>query len=158
MNKIKILIPVMVMMFFLISFAGIFGGTSPKVQNIILQADDTTRYVEVYGASNVVVTIVDSSNSLQDSILVQVRGVDTTSTANFGWSTVAIHDLGQTTTTTNVALMQPGDGVTKSYTLNVNPLVGTDVYTAIRLVRINQRTSTSAAYAGGRTKIGVKSN
>ena len=143
--KIKILI----FAFFvsLLSFQGWFGS-DVKTQNAILQLGDTTEIFDVYGANNVILTVVDSSNLKVDTIHVQFQGGDTTSTVEFYWSIISLHDLAQTTTTTNVASAIPGDGVTKSYQL-VSPDAKGYPFRRVRVVRSN-----TAAYAP-RTKINI---
>lgn len=122
--------------------------------NALLQFTDTTEVFDVTNAKVVTICVVDSSDSKADTIFAFIRGGDTTSTSNVYWSQVALHDVAQTTTTTNVASMIPGDGVTKTY--SVVSVVGSGViFTQLRVVRSNE--STNDAYTP-RTKIAVNTN
>ena len=151
MKQLKIFLPaLLIVMYF--SFSGFFGSSAPKTENYILQIGDTSHVFDVFGATSVVVTVVDSSNSLNDTIYVQTRGGDTTSSVAFYWSTIAIHNVGiaaQTTFLTNTCDGVASDGTTRTYAL-----APFDVYTQIRVLRSNE--STNDLYAP-RTKISVKS-
>lgn len=149
----KILIAIIFLTAYVVTSYGFFGGDNPKVQNTILIQGDTTQAFDIFGAKNVMITVVDSSDTKVDTIYCFVQGGDTTSTVNFFWSQVALHDVAQTTITTNVSTMIPGDGVTKSY-LIVTPDSKPFPFTRIWIIRSNK--STDNLYSP-RTKIGIVS-
>lgn len=120
--------------------AGIFGSAI-NVGEDILTSGDTIAVFDVAGAEKVVVTMVDSSDTKIDTLLIQTRNAKTTSY----WSTVTAHAINQTTLTTNVASLLPGDNSTTSYEITSD-----GVFTDIRLVRTNANGYTP------RTKVAVK--
>lgn len=128
-----------------------FFSDNPVIRNSILQIGDTTEVYDVFGAKSVMITVVDSSNSLVDSLYAFVQGGDTTSTVNFYWAPVAVHDVGNATLTTNTVLIKPGDGTNGSYII-AQPDGSPIPFTRLRIVRSNK--STNDLYAP-RTKISV---
>jgi hypothetical protein len=95
----------------------------------IMILGDTIKQVSISNAYGIYITLSDSSNSKTDSVIVQIR----TGNKKAYWSTLAVHDLSQTTATTNVALIIPGDAVTKTYVYYFDYPFSGD----IRLVRLN---------------------
>lgn len=95
----------------------------------IMILGDTIKQISVANAYNIYITLADSSNSKTDTVIAQMR----TGNKTAYWSTMAVHDISQTTSTTNVSLMIPGDATTKTYVYTFNiPFTGD-----IRLVRLN---------------------
>lgn len=112
------------------------NGSTIGRENGVLIFTDTTDIVSVpSGAKNVTITIADSAMTGTDTVKAYMRasGVITFN------SLIAVHEVSQTTTTTNVTLMVPGAGVTSSYIIPDNVLAQ-DIY----LVRTN--TGTDNAY------------
>lgn len=95
----------------------------------IMILGDTIKQVSIANAYGIYITLSDSSNSKTDSVIAQIR----TGNKTAYWSTLAVHDLSQTTSTTNVSLMIPGDATTKTYVYYFEYPFSGD----IRLVRLN---------------------
>jgi len=91
------------------------GNIDVQVQMDSLQINDTTTVITFKSpVKSFIATFQDSSNSKVDSLAIAVITGGRTAYTNL-YSTLALHELSQTTSTTNIALLIPGDGVTSSY-------------------------------------------
>jgi hypothetical protein len=76
-------------------------------------AGDTTATFSVAKANLVLFTIADSSMTGTDTLAIYFQSPS--ATTNTLYSQIAVHDLAQTTQTTNVTVVSPGNGTTKTY-------------------------------------------
>ncbi len=106
-------------------------------------AGDTTATFSVTNATTVYFVVCDSSMSGTDTLSISFQSPS--ATTNTLYSLVAVHDLAQTTLTTNVTVVSPGDATTRTYVVTAamwgGPITGT-----FFIRRLNTRTG-EAVYA-----------
>ena len=107
---------------------GSFWGTNVETAEDVLSFGDTTAsFGLVAGAKGISITVVDSAMTGTDSVRIYSK-----SGSRPYYSLLSVHEYSQTTTTTNVNLIIPGNGVTSTYLVPDEYLV-TDLY----VVRVN---------------------
>ena len=116
-------------------------------------AGDTITTFAVAKADIVYFTICDSSISGTDTLAIYFNSPS--STTNTLYSTVAVHDLGQTTLTTNVTVVSPGDATTKTYVITAS-MWGGPISGTFTIRRLNTRTG-EAVYAA-KTRMAFRYN
>ncbi len=114
------------------SIAGDFGSG-------VFSAGDTTVAIDVNNARRFLFAFKDSSISGADSVKAFVRFKSGGVTF---YAPLAVHDLGQVTSTTNTLIMSPGDGLAGAYVFSLSAFAGADqLFTGtIYIQRTNTRT------------------
>ena len=124
--------------------AGTLYSQSPgNWSTYTFSAGDTITTFAVSKASIVYFTVCDSSISGTDTLAIYFNSPS--STTNTLYSTIAVHDLGQTTLTTNVTVVSPGDATTKTYVVTES-MWGGPINGTFTIRRLNTRTG-EAVYA-----------
>lgn len=154
MKKLTNIIPILIVCLFVTAFFW-GGGSAPSVGNMqdSLQINDSTRYFDFGEATtDFILTIQDSSNSKVDSLKAYIRGGTQTAVGLMN-SQVAFHEMSQTTSTTDIALLIPGDGVTSTYKFHSEtPVFG------VFVVRVNVGGVTGAVGYPYKTPVAVRYN
>lgn len=120
-----------------------------KVTNDSLVFGDTTAFFDLNGAKSFILTAQDSSNSKVDSLKCYLV-TSPRSAIGVRYSLLAMFELSQTTRTTYITLLIPGDGVTTSYKYEGD----TEIY-GVYVVRLNAGTNVALAGYPYKTSIGV---
>lgn len=127
-------------LFALFLFAGVANA---QWTTYTFSAGDTTTTFPVNNATTVYFVVADSSMSGTDTLSISFQSPS--ATTNKLYSLVAVHDLAQTTLTTNVTVVSPGDATTRTYVITAamwgGPITGT-----FFIRRLNTRTG-EAVYA-----------
>lgn len=120
----------------LLAFTGVQAQNTGTIEFALINTDTTELVSLPQGAKNIVITVVDSALAGVDTIFAFVR---TGGSGNLParYSPLAVHDLYQTTTATNVDRMIPTNGLTRSYIIPVTMILPTmDLF----FVRSNEST------------------
>lgn len=107
-------------------------------------AGDTVTTFSVSNADIVYFTVKDSSISGTDTLAIYYMAKSPISGA-YIYTQVAVHDLGQTTLTTNVTVVSPGDNASKTYAIT-SQMWGGKITATFYIQRQNTRTG-EAVYA-----------
>ena len=135
---------IIIALFILFAFVCVSNLQTPGTwSSYTFSAGDTTTTFAVADAQTVLFTVADSSMSGTDTLGIYFQSPS--ATTNTLYSQVAVHDLAQTTQTTNVTVVSPGDGVTRTYVLTA-AMFGGNISGTFFIRRLNTRTG-EAVYA-----------
>lgn len=126
--------------FALILFLIVLNVSESKAQtdlDVLIFTDTTASFNVPPGTTTIFITVVDSALSGTDSVVAQaIVGSGITY-----YSSIGVHDLNATATTTYLPVMIPGNGLTKTYSLEAKYIPSGQ----LRIVRLNEQTDDAYA-------------